>query len=125
MAISKCVSLSAVNHLWENDLGSDFRIDETGCNSTPDFPVAVYLDDVTTSYVNWHWHDEIEAGFLLEGSVVDGSGTSKATLTSGDVFFVNSGVLHSMQNKSGSAAESDHYKTLFPNCKVTGLDYKL
>ncbi|MBR2257237.1 MAG: helix-turn-helix transcriptional regulator [Blautia sp.] len=100
MAISKCVSLSAVNHLWENDLGSDFRIDETGCNSTPGFPVAVYLDDVTTSYVNWHWHDEIEAGFVLEGSVVVGSGTSKATLTSGDVFFVNSGVLHSMQNAS-------------------------
>jgi hypothetical protein len=25
--------------------------------------------------------------------------------------------------KGGSAAESDHYKTLFPSCKVTGLDY--
>lgn len=100
MAVSKCVSLSAENHLWENDLRSDFRIDETGCNSTPDFPVAVYLDDVTTSYVNWHWHDEIEAGFVLEGSVVVCSGTGKATLTIGDVFFINSGVLHSMYNAS-------------------------
>lgn len=100
MAVSKCVSLSSENHLWENDPVSDFRIDETGCNSTPDFPVAVYLDDVTTSYVNWHWHDEIEAGFILEGSVAVGSGTSKATLTGGDVFFVNSGVLHSMYNAS-------------------------
>ncbi len=100
MAISKCVSLSAENHLWENDPGSGFRIDETGCNSTPEFPVAVYLDDVTTDYVNWHWHDEIEAGFVVEGSVVVGSGTSKATLKSGDAFFVNSGVLHSMYNPS-------------------------
>ncbi len=100
MAISKCVSLSPENRLWGNDPGSDFLIDETGCNSTPGFPVAVYLDDVTTSYVNWHWHDEFEAGFVVEGSVAVGCGTSKATLTGGDVFFVNSGVMHSMQNAS-------------------------
>ena len=29
-----------------------------------------------------------------------------------------------IHGKGGSAAESDHYKTLFPNCKVTGLDYQ-
>ncbi len=26
--------------------------------------------------------------------------------------------------KGGFAAESEHYKSLFPNCKVLGLDYK-
>ena len=29
-----------------------------------------------------------------------------------------------IHGKGGSAAESDPYKTLFPNCKVTGLDYQ-
>ena len=29
-----------------------------------------------------------------------------------------------IHGKGGSAAESNHYKTLFPNCKVTGLDYQ-
>ena len=29
-----------------------------------------------------------------------------------------------IHGKGGSAAESDHYRTLFPNCKVTGLDYQ-
>ena len=28
-----------------------------------------------------------------------------------------------VHGKGGSAAESEHYKTLFPDCKVTGLDY--
>ena len=29
-----------------------------------------------------------------------------------------------IHGKGGSAAESNHYKTLFPNCKVIGLDYQ-
>ena len=29
-----------------------------------------------------------------------------------------------IHGKGGSAAESDHYKALFPNCRVTGLDYQ-
>ena len=29
-----------------------------------------------------------------------------------------------IHGKGGSAAESEHYKTLFPNCRVTGLDYQ-
>ena len=29
-----------------------------------------------------------------------------------------------IHGKGGCAAESDHYKTLFPNCRVTGLDYQ-
>ncbi len=29
-----------------------------------------------------------------------------------------------IHGKGGSAGESDHYKSLFPNCEVIGLDYK-
>ena len=29
-----------------------------------------------------------------------------------------------IHGKGGSAAESEHYKTLCPNCDVIGLDYK-
>lgn len=98
MAVSKCVSLSNENRLAGDDPGLCFRIDETGCHGTPDFPVAVYLDNVTADYVNWHWHDEIEIGFVTEGTVIVGCGTRKYTLSCGDVFFINSGVLHSMRN---------------------------
>lgn len=98
MAVSKCVSLSNENRIASDDPGLCFRIDETGSHGTPDFPVAVYLDNVTADFVNWHWHDEIEIGFVTEGEVVVRCGTRKATLRCGDVFFINSGVLHSMCN---------------------------
>ena len=29
-----------------------------------------------------------------------------------------------IHGKDGSAAESEHYKPLFPRCEVTGLDYQ-
>lgn len=98
MAVSKCVSLSVKNIRAESDMDIRSQIDETGCNSTMDFPVAVYLDDVTTDHVNWHWHDEFEIGFVVEGSVAISAGTVRATLTAGEVFFVNSGVPHAMHN---------------------------
>lgn len=104
MAVSKCVSLSTENRLAGDDAGLCFRIDETGSHGTPDFPVAVYLDNVTTDYVNWHWHDEMEIGFVTEGAVMVGCGTRKYTLNCGDVFFVNSGVIHAMCNAASPQA---------------------
>lgn len=121
MAISKCVSLSAESHLSANAPGSGFQINETGCNGTPDFPVAIYLDDVTTDYVNWHWHDEIEVGFVTEGTVTVGCSTSKTTLASGDVFFINSGVLHAMCN--ASSPQKAIFKSITFNGSVIGGDH--
>ena len=38
MALSSCISLS--------NLSSQFNIDETGTHGTPEFPVAIYHNDV-------------------------------------------------------------------------------
>lgn len=100
MSISKCISLSPENKVESTD--SLFRINETGNHGTPDFPVAVYLDDITKHYVNWHWHEEFEIGFITEGTVIFGSGNIKHLLEQGDIFFVNSNVLHSMRNNNPS-----------------------
>lgn len=102
MAISKCISLSAENRLGVSAAGDSFRIDETGTHGTPEFPVALYLDDVTTKYVNWHWHEEFEAGYVTDGCVTVSCGNRKYQLTEGDVFFVNSSVLHAMHNTTPS-----------------------
>lgn len=88
MAVSKCFSLS-------NPLP---RIDETGMHGTPDFPVAVYDDDITSRCVNWHWCEEFDAGYVTEGSVLLACGNCKYTLSEGEIFFVNSNVLHFMEN---------------------------
>lgn len=98
MAISKCISLSSENRIDNSCPDSFFRTNETGCHGRPDFPAAIYLDDVTDRFVNWHWHEEFEIGFVTEGSVAVGCGNRKYILESNDIFFINSNVLHSMRN---------------------------
>ena len=96
MAITKCISLSAQNKIDNNFSDAALHINETGYHGTPEFPVAIYLDDVSNKYVNWHWHEEFEIGFVTEGSVILGCGNRNYQMECGDIFFINSNVLHSM-----------------------------
>lgn len=100
MAISECLSLSKENKINSIDANTMSKIDETGLQGPLDFPVAIYLDDVTNDYVNWHWHKEFEIGFVTDGTVNVGCGARKYILKSGDIFFVNSDILHSMYNNN-------------------------
>lgn len=102
MAISKCVSLSTQNHIDKSLSDTIFHVNETGLHGTVEFPIAVYLDDVSTEYVNWHWHEEFEVGFVTKGSVVLGAGNRKYELACGDLFFINSNVLHSMHKNNST-----------------------
>lgn len=102
MALSKCISLSIENKIEKGYSDAAFHVNETGYHGTPEFPVAVYLDDVSHEYVNWHWHEEFEIGFVTEGSVILGCGNRKYQMEFGDIFFVNSNVLHSMHKNNTS-----------------------
>ena len=88
MAISKCISLSVENKIEKYFSDSVLHINETGHHGTPEFPAAVYLDDVSHEYVNWHWHEEFEIGFVTEGSVVLGCGNRKYQMECGDIFLL-------------------------------------
>lgn len=63
-------------------------------HGTPAFPIACYEDDFRETDVPWHWHDELEAAVLTAGSCTVAAGSEKYTLTAGEGFFINSGVLH-------------------------------
>lgn len=91
MAIQACISLS--------NQTAPYHIDETGTHGTPEFPAAIYRDDVTENFVNWHWHAEIEIGYVAEGVILLECGNRKYTLKQGDLFFINSNVLHAMSNQ--------------------------
>ena len=100
MAITECISLSVENKIDNNFSEAALHINETGYHGTPEFPVAIYLDDVSNKYVNWHWHEEFEIGFVTEGSVILGCGNRSYQMECGDIFFINSNVLHSMHRNS-------------------------
>lgn len=73
-------------------------IDEDGreliSHGTVSFPIAIYDDDIMNGPVPWHWHEELEAGYITEGAIEIAIGSEKKILHAGDGFFVNSGVLH-------------------------------
>ena len=59
-----------------------------------DFPMACYHDDLGTAEVPWHWHNELEAAVVTEGSAVVCAGKQKYILHAGEAFFINAQVLH-------------------------------
>lgn len=64
-------------------------------HGTTAFPIACYENDMSRMNVPWHWHDEMETGIVLEGSVTFASGRTRCILGPGDGFLINAGVLHS------------------------------
>lgn len=73
-----------------------FQSDESGMHGSPEFPIAAYHADVTDNFVSWHWHEELEFGFVIEGSVLIECGNAKTTLHEGDIYFLNSNTLHAL-----------------------------
>ncbi len=63
-------------------------------HGTPAFPAASYQDSLTHHNIDWHWHEEMEAVVLTEGSMVFAAGNHKYTLQAGEGLFINSGTLH-------------------------------
>lgn len=63
-------------------------------HGTPQLPIACYLDDWKKSPVPWHWHPELEACAVSEGTVVAAVGAKRFTLRQGQGIFINTGILH-------------------------------
>lgn len=71
-------------------------------HGTTAFPVACYHDDFRQMDVPWHWHEELEAVLISEGSCTVAAGNEKYVLREGEGFFVNSEILHGAWNGSES-----------------------
>ena len=63
-------------------------------HGTVAFPIACYYDDFREMDVPWHWHEELEAVLISQGSCTVAAGNEKVTLSAGQGFFINSGILH-------------------------------
>lgn len=83
------------------------RVDENGREllsyGTPQFPIAFFDDDLSIVSVPYHWHDEFEIVVLTEGSVRARIAGKEFSLSAGEGYFSNSGVLHaeSLQTPTG------------------------
>ncbi len=67
-------------------------------HGTDEFPCACYIDTLNDNAFPWHWHDELELGFVLQGDITISINTQRYVISEGDGVFVNSGVLHSFSS---------------------------
>ena len=67
------------------------------------FPIACYHDDLRKGEVPWHWHEELEAAIITEGSAVVAAGSEKYIIGKGEGFFIHSGILHGCWDLDDSA----------------------
>lgn len=63
-------------------------------HGTAAFPVGCYHDDLCRDEVPWHWHEELEAGLIVQGRARIAAGGHSFVLSAGQGFFINSQVLH-------------------------------
>lgn len=83
------------------------RVDETGREllvyGTPAFPIAFFDDDLTQVTVPPHWHDEFEIVIVTKGIVHVRIAGTLFTLSAGEGYFANSGILHAgdLKTKTG------------------------
>lgn len=75
-------------------------------HGTAAFPVGCYHDDLRKDEVPWHWHEELEAGIIVEGRVRLAVGGRSLVLAAGQGFFVNSLVLHGCWDAAGGVIHS-------------------
>ncbi len=87
-----------MSNIIENN--HDVSTYETGLNHGDlEFPVAVYnitLSEMEMNIIRWHWHDEIEMIYVLEGTIRMLVDNFDFNLNQGQGIFINQNVLHSI-----------------------------
>lgn len=67
---------------------------------TMEYPYCLHERDLTNFVIPWHWHEELELGYIQEGTSKIVTIGAEYTVRQGDGFFVNSNVMCMKQNAS-------------------------
>jgi AraC-like DNA-binding protein len=80
-------------HMPEARTSADGR--ELVRHGSAQLPVSRHHSDLSHRSFPWHWHDEMEALLLTQGTAVIAAGSRRYTLTKGQGMFIPPGVRHS------------------------------
>lgn len=81
---------------------TDIYSKELITHGTIQFPIGCYHDFLHEMIVPWHWHEELEAAIVVEGTAIVTAGSEKYIITEGDGFFINTEILHGAWNLNDS-----------------------
>lgn len=65
---------------------------------TPEYPYCMHQRDLTDIVIPWHWHEELELGYMENGTSIISTLNAEYTIHQGDGFFVNTNVMCSKKN---------------------------
>ena len=68
------------------------------------FPIACYAEDLESYSVAWHWHEEFEYILAIKGPLTVDVNKTQLTLQTGQAVFINSGVLHAVEQAENGGA---------------------
>lgn len=80
--------------LFETDENQVERIE----GMTVEYPYCLHERDLTDFVVPWHWHEELELGYIQEGVSKIVTIGAEYTVHKGDGFFINSNVMDMKRN---------------------------
>lgn len=69
---------------------------------TLSFPYMQCIDEINhykNTCINWHWHDELEFIYVQKNSVICNLDGMSFNISTGNGFFINSGVMHSFSTE--------------------------
>lgn len=69
---------------------------------TPEYPFVMHRTDMKKVHIPWHWHEEIEFGFVCTGAVRVTTVNQSYIFRKGEGYFINSNILASMENAEDS-----------------------
>lgn len=90
-----------------------------------DYPYVMHRVDIAVTQVPWHWHEEMEIGYMEEGGAEIITANKTFFLEKGEAYFINTNVLASMRHKEGtrravvishifhSVILSGHFRSIF------------
>ena len=87
----------------EADIVADAEGRELVQHGSALFPIACYAEDLTSYSVAWHWHEEFEYILAIRGPLQVDVNKTRLTLQTGQGVFLNSGVLHSVEQAEHTA----------------------
>ena len=65
---------------------------------TAAYPYCMHQRDLTDFVVPWHWHEELELGYMEQGTSVIRTVDGEFQVRQGDGFFINTNVMDTKRN---------------------------
>jgi len=77
------------------------------------YPYAFHHVELARTLIPWHWHEALEFGIVLTGSLKVSTPSQTLTFQKGEGFFINSNVLTSMVNLDDCVIDSHLFHPVF------------